>query len=114
LKADGDTHEIHEPWVVTNTHFTSQAIQYGECMGMTLLGWRYPESGGIEKLIEEEGLHPITCLQSLGKKEVKALLDQHVLLCQDVMTNTHILSTIGVSQKKQREIFNEIKTLCQV
>ena len=34
-----DSHKFHHAWVVTNTHFTSKAIKYAECMDIKLLGW---------------------------------------------------------------------------
>jgi hypothetical protein len=33
--------------VVTNTRFTSKAVQYSTCAGLELLGWDYPLAGNI-------------------------------------------------------------------
>ncbi len=112
LKLDGDTHKKHESWVVTNTHFTSSAVEYGECQGLTLLGWRYPETGGLEKMIEDVGLHPITCLPSLTKKEKDVLLKQNIVLCQDVLDNVRILESFGMSPQKASRIVHEARMVC--
>lgn len=112
LKLSGDTHKTHEPWVVTNTHFTSSAITYGECMGMKLIGWRYPETGGLEKMIEDAGLHPITCLPSLPKKVKDELLKQHVLLCQDLLEKPQRLTQLGMSHARANAILTEAKNVC--
>lgn len=53
-----------KPALVTNTKFTSEAIIYSECKGVELLGWKYPKGRGLEHLIEEQGLYPITILPS--------------------------------------------------
>lgn len=112
LLAKGDTHKVHEPWVVTNTHFTTSAIQYGECMGMKLLGWRYPESGGIEKLIEDAGLHPITCLTSLSQKDKQTLLTQGIILCRDLLEDGRLLYALGLSGAKVSAVQREISMIC--
>lgn len=111
LKQDGDNHKKHESWIITNTRFTSSAIEYGECMGMTLIGWRYPESGGLEKIIESEGLHPITCLPSLSKKEKDILLKRKIVLCKDIIENPNKLSFLGLSKQKISYILCEAKKM---
>jgi hypothetical protein len=42
--------------LVTNTKFTQEAISYSKCVGVELLGWKYPQGGGLEKEIEENRL----------------------------------------------------------
>jgi len=59
--------KFHEGWVVTNTRFTEDAIQYGKCSGLKLIGWDYPQQGSIRDRINLSGLHPVTCLTSLTK-----------------------------------------------
>ncbi|MBU4351402.1 hypothetical protein L6250_03775, partial [Candidatus Parcubacteria bacterium] len=51
--------------MVTNEKFTSRAAAYSCCQGIELLGWRHPSNKGLEYLIEENGLYPITILPSL-------------------------------------------------
>ena len=112
LLANGDTHAAHEPWVVTNTHFTTSAIQYGECMGMKLLGWRYPETGGIEKLIEEEGFHPITCLTTLSQKDKQTLMSQGTILCRDLLEDGRLLQALDLTVAKVSDVQKEISMIC--
>lgn len=112
LKRDGDTHRKHEPWVVTNTKFTSSAVQYGECMGMKLVGWRYPEAGGLEKMIDDAGLHPITCIPSLPKKRKNELLKQNIILCQQLLEKPQRLTQLGISQQKADTILTEARNVC--
>lgn len=56
-----------QPWLVTNTKLTSQAIQYASCKNMRLLAWRYPETEGIETLIDKFNLYH---LLKLGYSEI--------------------------------------------
>jgi hypothetical protein len=39
--------------LVTNTKFSSTAIQYGLCEGLNMIGWNYPETGNLEDIINE-------------------------------------------------------------
>jgi Holliday junction resolvase len=39
---------LTQGWVVTNTRFTEDAIQYGRCCGLYLLSWDYPKGKAFE------------------------------------------------------------------
>jgi Holliday junction resolvase-like predicted endonuclease len=71
-------------WLVTNTKLTSQAIKYGECVGMSLTAWRYPKGAGLERMIEEKRLYPVTILPSLNKSLWQQLSRVGVLLAKDL------------------------------
>jgi len=64
---------LHQGWVITNTRFTTDAIQYGTCAGLKLIGWNYPNGNGLNNLIDKMGLYPITALTSITKKEKQTL-----------------------------------------
>ena len=36
-------------WIVDNTNFTSDAIQYAECSGLKIMGWNYPDKRQPER-----------------------------------------------------------------
>ena len=42
--------------MVTNTKFTTRSANYSRCMKVELLGWKYPQNKGLERLIEEQKL----------------------------------------------------------
>lgn len=113
LERTGDTRERHQ-WIVTNTGFSQDAMRYGECMGIKLIGWRYPAEGGLEKLIEDIGLHPVTCLTTLTKGQKEALLKREVVLCRDVHKQEGVLDAIGVSGKKKEHIISEAMSVCRI
>jgi len=76
LTLPGHDNKLHQGWVVTNTRFTSDAIQYGTCVQLNLLGWDYPSGNSLNKQIDESGLYPIICLTSgnwFGSSHCKAL-----------------------------------------
>ena len=75
LKTLENKSTVHQGWLVTNTRFSSDAIQYGVCAGLKLLGWDYPVNESLKDQIDALGLYPITCLTSLTKTEKQRLLD---------------------------------------
>ena len=51
--------------VVCNTKFSEHALQYAECKGISYIGWKAPAGKGLEDLVEEKKLYPITLLKEL-------------------------------------------------
>jgi len=99
-------------WVVTNTRFTSDAIQYGNCCGLYLLSWDYPKNDGLKDRIDRLGLYPITVSTLLTNREKQFLLSREVVLCRDLIGDVFYLDHLGVSQIRKEKILKEIKQLC--
>lgn len=108
----GKKRHLDEGWLITNTKFTDQAIHYGECKGLKMIGWNYPKKGNLEDIIEDLRLHPFTCLASLSNVHKKALLERGVLLCRDIRNAPHILKEIGLDSAKAAEVLSEIDLVC--
>lgn len=108
----GKERELDEAWLVTNTKFTSTAIEYGSCQGgIRMIGWNYPPVGNLHDLILESKLHPITCLASLNGREKKELLDKGIVLCKTLVENTELLTDIGVTKESIGKVIEEIDAL---
>jgi len=103
---------FHQAWLVTNTKFTQDAVQYAKCAGMNLVGWNYPKKGNLQDLIEKVGLHPLTCLTSLSLAQKRMLLKEGIVLCQEIIENKDLLSKVGIKNAQQNQILNEIKQVC--
>ncbi|MFC5271984.1 restriction endonuclease [Adhaeribacter terreus] len=105
--------KLHQGWVVSNTRFTSDAIQYAECMGLKLIGWNYPRKGNLQDLIESEGLYPLTCLTTLTKNEKQQLLDRNIVLCHELVQHPKYLEQIGIKNNRLETVRNEAGQLSQ-
>jgi len=70
--------------LVTNAKFTSDATKYSECVGVKLLGWKYPKERGLERMIEKNKLYPITILPSVSSKVAKDLIFVGIVLVKDI------------------------------
>lgn len=113
-KQSGHQHKFHQGWVVNNTRFSGDAIQYGECVGLKLLGWDYPKNEGLKDLISKFGLYPITCLNTLKKSEKQELLNKDIVLCKQLCENPAVLNLIGIEQNSIKKIMEDARELCTV
>ncbi len=109
----GHGHKFHQGWVVTNTRFTTDAIQYGTCAGLNLVSWDFPKKGSLRERIDGSGLHPITCLTTLTKKEKQLLLDKGIVLCQELCQNEQLLKEIGVQPTRENKVMEEARLICE-
>lgn len=107
----GKERYVDEGWLITNTKFTETAIHYGECKGLTLIGWNYPEKGNLQDMINDSGLHPITCLTTLTASQKKSLLSQGIVLCKTLKEDPRVLLSIGMNESKSKIILEEINSL---
>ncbi len=102
-----DKQHVFEGWLVTNTRFTTEAIEYGNCAGLKMISWDYPAKGNLRQLIDSSGFHPITTMQSITKKEKSFLMDNRVILCRQINDQTTLLKKIGINSKRILEIISE-------
>ncbi|MDP3888943.1 MAG: restriction endonuclease, partial [bacterium] len=76
--------ELHQAWLVSNTQFTTEAIKYAACRNIKLLGWAFPKENGLEQSIERLGLHPITALTTLSRRQKRAFIADGLVLCREI------------------------------
>jgi len=111
LKEDRIKGREFEGWVVTNTRFTEDAEQYGKCSGLKLVAWDYPRENSLKNMIDKSGLHPLTSLKSLNRKEKESILDQGIVLCNELSESILIQSNIPVNKIKR--VLFEAKNLTE-
>ena len=70
---------------MTNSKFTTQVIKYSRCVGVELLGWRYPAGRGLEHFVESQKLYPITILPSLKNSLVPIFAARGLMLAKDIL-----------------------------
>ena len=111
---DGLCQKFDEPWLVTNTKFSGDAIEYSNCRRIRLTGWRYPSDNSLETLIEEKKLYPITVLTNLDRITQDKLAKAGIMLCKTlVKTNiTKIKEKSGVPLNKLSKLREESEKLC--
>ena len=105
------TKKIFKGYLVTNTKFSSTAIQYAQCVGLNVISWSYPHNQGLAKIIDQVGLHPVTCLTTLTEGHIKTLLNQGNVLCRDAILN---LDTLKLSTQEKSRVQQEAIELCKI
>ena len=108
----GRRRQLDEGWLITNTKFSQNAVSYGLCARVIMVGWSYPARGNLQELIEGARLHPITCLTTLGISEKQNLLQNGVVLCQEVKNDVGPLKFIGLNDEKVKMVRDEATLLC--
>jgi hypothetical protein len=103
----GVERKLTERWLVTNTKFTDRAIHYGECNKLKMIGWNYPAKNNLHDLIEKNGLHPITCINSLTRDQKRDLIGRNILVCADLVAQPELLQAIGVKNDTVSTVITE-------
>ena len=111
-KENGDKIDFYQGWVVTNTRFTEDAIDFGRCSGLHLMSWDYPHQGSLRDRIDASGLHPITALQTLTKAEKQQILNRGIVLCRKL--NADLLRDIDMSGSRIKKALTEIVELTEI
>ena len=100
-------------WVITNTRFSSESIQYGKCSGLNLMAWDYPYGNGLKDIIEKLKIYPITILHNLTVKEKQYLLDQSMVICSSLLENIDALNVLNINKKREKALLKELNDICQ-
>ena len=108
----GNHNKKLQGWLVTNTRFTSDSIQYGNCSGLKLLSWDYPKENSLRELIAHAGLYPITTIPSLSKNDKKRLLEMNVVLCNELFENEKLLHEANIAPGKISRVLKEAEAIC--
>ncbi|MEI7463097.1 MAG: ATP cone domain-containing protein [Candidatus Taylorbacteria bacterium] len=109
----GKKRKLTERWLTTNTKFTDKAIKYGECNNLKLVGWNYPPKGNLHEIIEQNGLHPITCITTLTHQEKKDLVARDILVCIDLVGKPTVLNDIGIKADRTESILTEAQVIIE-
>ena len=111
---DGEDPKYTRAWLITNTSFTSQAIQYGRCAGLALTGWNYPKGNTLQDLVQLTETHPVTCLTTLSDAQKNALLNEGIVLCHDIIRSPDVLEKIGMNKSSSAAVIAEGSGLCKL
>jgi Holliday junction resolvase-like predicted endonuclease len=99
-------------WVVTNTRFTTDAMDYGRCSGLNLMSWDYPREDSLKALTEKFNAFPITALTQLTKAHKQYLLKNGIVLCSELKSQLDSLEPLEIPPAKKKKIMIEIEDLC--
>jgi hypothetical protein len=102
---------LDQAYLITNTKFTTQAVDYAKCSNLSLLGWSYPHDNSLYDRIVASGLYPITALTTLRKSEKRLLIDKNISTTELLRENRQLLREINVAPERIGAIVAEIESL---
>lgn len=102
---------LTEGWLITNTYFSDTAITYANCNNLKLMSFDYPDGYSLQDKIIEYSLYPITCLTTITKEEKNKLIQQDIILCKTLHSQSHTLDEIGIDKDRVYLILEEVSTL---
>jgi len=103
--------KVTDSWLVTNTKFTTTAIEYAMCKGLTLIGWNFPGKVNLQTMIEDGDLMPLTSLPEISQSELKILFDAGIVLCKQARGNFSLLVDAGLPRERAEFIVQEVSEM---
>ena|SRR3989344_1908126 len=100
-------HLFDNEMLVSNTKVSNDTLQYAQCIGQKLLCWRYPEGHGLEEMIEEKDLYPITILK-LNSKELHAFSKNNMMVAKEILSidSKKLSNKIAIPQARLERLQN--------
>jgi hypothetical protein len=111
-KYGGKTRKMTKGMLITNTNFSTTAIQYGECAHLNMVGWNYPRNNNLHNIIEKLNLVPITVLTTLTQTEKKMFLANRIVLSKQ-LGDFGVLKSYGFDDLKAQSVIKEVYDLCK-
>ncbi len=99
----------YQGWIVTNSKFTADAERYGECEGLHLMSWDYPQGHGLLDLIRSTGLLPITVLHTLSNRQKEMILGKNVVICRELYANAQVMEEVGIELSSRNKVLEELE-----
>ncbi|MEM3065414.1 MAG: ATP cone domain-containing protein [Candidatus Nitrosotenuis sp.] len=95
-----------------NTRLSEDAFEYANCIGQQMMCWKHPPQGGLEKMIEDKGLYPITTL-NLNKFELMSFSQAKFMIAKDLLTADlkSLSKQTGISEKRLENLHRMVKLI---
>jgi len=78
--------------LICNTKVSDHARRYALCRGLEFIAWKFPQEKGLERLIEEYKLYPITFLKGIERNEAYKLADASVVTLKQLLDDVEKIS----------------------
>jgi hypothetical protein len=111
---EGSSDNFEQPWLVCNTKFSDDTVQYSMCRGLKLIGWSYPQEGNLEYMIESKKLYPITMLRTMDADSTDKMATAGLILALDLLRVPlkELNMITKISLKKLRIFADEAQKIC--
>ncbi len=92
--------------VICNTKLSEHAKRYAKCRGVKGIAWNTPTDHGLERMIEEQRLYPITLLRGLEPAEQAKLGDAGIVILKQIaeLSEEELNRQTKIPKKRVREL----------
>jgi len=91
--------------LICNTKVSEHAKRYALCKGLEFIAWKFPPEKGLERIIEEYKLYPITFLKGIEREEVYKLADAGIVTIKQLLDDIEKISRkTGMNKSRVLEL----------
>lgn len=78
--------------LICNTKISEHAKRYALCRNLEFIAWKFPPERGLEIIIEEYKLYPITILREIEREEAYKLADAGIVTLKQLLNDASEIS----------------------
>ncbi len=102
--------KFNKVWLVTNTRFTHNSINYSNGVGIRLVGWDSFAGRSLQNLIDSYKVYPITVLKSVDNPTLQKLLNKNIVVVSDILAHRQKLGRV-LGKSKAPSVLKEAEEL---
>jgi len=104
-------HKFDQPWLVTNTKCSIDAIKYASGVNLKIISWDYPKKNSLRKMITSKNLYPITILKNITPSTKEKLFEQNLVILKDLekYSPTQLQQKLELTEKEITDLLKEVK-----
>jgi hypothetical protein len=104
--------KIDRAMIVTNTRYSEHASRYGKCRNILQIGWSSPKTLGLQNMIEEKKLYPLSCIKGLSSETKMKLVNSGIVLMKQLVEEepSKLAGETGISRENLKGIIEKAKT----
>jgi Holliday junction resolvase-like predicted endonuclease len=96
--------------LICNTKVSEHAKRYALCKGLEFIAWKFPLERGLERIIEENKLYPITFLREIERGEAYKLADAKIVTIKQLLDDAEkIARNTGISKNRILKLQQDAK-----
>jgi hypothetical protein len=107
--------KLDQPWLVTNTKCSKDAIDYAKGVNLKITSWRYPKEESLLKMVSDKKIFPITILKKLDNETKEKLFKEKIVLIRDLLNYqvSELTKKTGLNEQEINKILEEVKQVLE-
>ena len=104
--------KIDRAMIVTNTRYSEHARRYGKCRNILQIGWSSPKTLGLQNMIEEKKLYPLSCIKGLNSETKMKLVNSGIVLIKQLLEEepSKLAEETGISRETLKKVIEKAET----